>query len=398
MKKFAIIAYNHPESTLPLSKYLIKEGCSVDYFFITGINYTGTSAFEFGYRTKYPCIKRMTNKHIKSMYDYFDSDYIKIYLVALPPTLQKFGVVISNIMQLFRIVFFYIFSIFLQLRKYEGINIVGQKNDLVYLYKFIKGIKIIHSLHEVLDYNTRKTMPGNFLINYLIKNKIQIVVHSLNTYNELKRYSLANPSCINIIPFGLFETYKIFEDNHKIQNSLLIEDYILFFGMISPYKGLKVLYQAMELVLKEIPKIKIIVAGNGFDPYIIKMGNNPSYKIINRFITNEEIVQLNRNAKFIVCPYLSASQSGIVQTTFLFDKPIIASNVGAFREIIIPNENGLLVEPDNPQSLAKAILLLYENPDYYNSLKKGVSNFTKNNRTFNWNVIAQQYKHLFESN
>lgn len=396
MKKIALISYNHPESTLPLCKYLINEDCSVDYFFITGISYQGTAAFEFGYKTKYPCLKKLTNHNIKSMYKYFDSENIKIYLLVLPPSLERYGKKFSNIFSIFKITFLFLFSLFIKFRKYDAINIVGQKTDLVYLQKFLKGIKKIHSLHEVLDYYTRKPNHKDVLMNYLINNKIPIIVHSLNSYNDLLKYYSVNPKDIHFIPFGLFETYKIFDNENKIKNTKIGKDFILFFGMIEPYKGLSVLYEAMELVLKEMPTIKIVVAGRGSDPSIEKMLHNSSYTVLNRFITNEEIIFLNKNAKFIVCPYLTASQSGIVQTTFLFDKPIIASDVGAFREIIIPNENGLLVEPNNPESLAKSIKLLFNNDEYYNKLQKGVSSFIEKNEKFNWQIIARQYKAIFE--
>jgi len=391
MKKIAIIAYNHPESTLPLTKYLMKEGYSMDYFFLTGIGLTGTAAFEFGFKTKYPCLKKLTNRYIKSLDEYFDSENVNIYLVVLPPTLERFGNVFSNIFSIFKIAFLFLFSLFIRLRQYDGVSIVGQKKDLFYLHKFLKGLNKIHSLHEVLDYKTRMPKPNDPLIKHLINNEIPIVVHSLNSYNDLLKYDFVNPLNVHMVPFGLFETYKIFEDNSKIQKIKLKDEFILFFGMIEPYKGLNVLYDAMMLVLKEKPDIKIVIAGRGSDPSIAKMINNQSFIVLNRFITNEEIVYLNKNAKFVVCPYLAASQSGIVQTAFLFNKPIVASDVGAFREIIIPNENGLLVEPNNPESLAESILLLLNNRSCYTNLTVGVSNFIKKNEKYDWAIIAKKY-------
>ncbi len=396
MKKLAIIAFSHPESTLPLCKYLSKEGYFVDYYFITYIGQNNAAAFEFGCRAAYPAISRLKDRQIPSLLHYFNSDRINVFLVVIPPPFKSLGKYVSRILQFFQCFFFFIFSLYLRIKNYYCIDIVGQKAELVYLHKYLKGVRKIHSLHEVLNHLTGDLKHDDILVNYLIEKNVDIIVHSKNTYNDLLKYQFACEKNISVIPFGLFETYLLFDEEAKKLVLDIDSGYILFFGWIEPYKGLSLLYEAMKIVESEYPSVKIVVAGRGYDESLEKMLKSDKYIVINRFITNAEMVFLNKNAKIVVCPYLSASQSGIVQTSFLFGKPIIATDVGAFREIIISYENGILVERNNAKSLANAILLLLKDKQLYSQLLRGINYFEQNHRDFDWTNIAKKYKEIMD--
>jgi D-inositol-3-phosphate glycosyltransferase len=58
-------------------------------------------------------------------------------------------------------------------------------------------------------------------------------------------------------------------------------------------------------------------------------------------------------------PYLSATQSGIAQIAYNFDKPVIATNVGGLAEVVVDGVSGLIVPPNNPAKLADAVLRFY---------------------------------------
>ena len=192
---------------------------------------------------------------------------------------------------------------------------------------------------------------------------------------------------VNIVPFGLFETYLLFDNRLKlIRNNTNI---ILFYGSIRPYKGLNILIDAVDILKnKSFLNFKVVVAGSGIIANKAKLVNDKTYIIINRYISNEEIVALNKQARIIVCPYISASQSGIVMTTFLFGKPIIASDVGAFKEAITDMYNGLLITPNSAEDLANSINKLLNDTNLYNNLCKNVLKFNESSK-FGWRQIAE---------
>ena len=150
---------------------------------------------------------------------------------------------------------------------------------------------------------------------------------------------------------------------------------------------MKYLYEA-SLRLSHINDLKIVVAGGGYDPILEEMNKDNRFTVINRFIDNAELVYLMKNCKGIVCPYIGASQSGLVQTAMVFDKPVIATRVGAFSEIIKDNINGHLAAPANAVELANSIERLYCNNYTYDF---SLPNFLK------WDTISQQYLNLFKT-
>ena len=89
----------------------------------------------------------------------------------------------------------------------------------------------------------------------------------------------------------------------------------------------------------------------------------PVLKMIksNKYLNDEELIALNKLAKVIVCPYKSASQSGIVLTTFAFGKPVIASNLPQISEFVRDGVHGYLCPANNIRTWSKCILLLVNN-------------------------------------
>lgn len=132
--------------------------------------------------------------------------------------------------------------------------------------------------------------------------------------------------------------------------------YILYIGSIFPHKGIEYFCEAMEPIIKENSNINAIIAGKGdfyFD--ISRYKKNLQYIFINRFITNEELVSLLSNCIAVVCPYIDATQSGIIVSAFGLSKPVIATTVGALPEMVKDKKYGFLVPPKDSKALKEAI-------------------------------------------
>jgi glycosyltransferase involved in cell wall biosynthesis len=383
--KIAVFAYNHPESTLPLVKHLAKRGHYVDYYYVTFCRATGTSAFNFGRKVWLPGIRRGSRKFMKPYYDYMESNRVNIFLVVLPPYALRYFYFLSRLL-------FSFMGLFLKSRKYDIINVVGQNPPLIDLLRTLgTGHNIYTSLHEVTPHYPSQYVNYK-LIEYLMSKGMNIITHSNASRDKLLQCVNAEANRIHVVPFGVFETYSLFDgSNCEIP---LEKPYILNYGNILPYKGLDVLYEAAHLLGPRLDGMKIVVAGRGADPYLQRMTDDPRFVVINRYLSNEEIVALNKGAYCIVCPYKSASQSGIVSTTYLFGKPIIASDVGGFNEYIIDGENGLLVPPNDPKALAESLSRLMNDASLYEKLRKGALAFSSS-PIYSWDVIADQYINIF---
>lgn len=171
--------------------------------------------------------------------------------------------------------------------------------------------------------------------------------------------------------------------------------YVLFVGSINPHKGIEYLCEAIEKVAVRHPSIKLIVAGRGnfyFD--VSKYLQSGVIEVINRFITDEELAALIRQSAMVVCPYVDATQSGVIMSAFSLKKPVIATAVGAIPEMLTDHVHGLLVPPRESSSLANAIETLLESPDIIEEMKTNIiHDYSEGIRS--WKYIAHEYADIY---
>ena len=178
--------------------------------------------------------------------------------------------------------------------------------------------------------------------------------------------------------------------NVKPKNTDL-SNYVLFFGGISSHKGVEYLCGAMDEVCKKHPNVKLVVAGKGniyfsIDKYAIY--NNGNLVLLNRYIEDCELVGLIRNALFVVCPYIDATQSGVVMSAFALNKPVVATNVGALPTMVKDGPYGMIGPSKDAQALALAINTLIEYPQKVEAMMTNIERDYSDGE-YSWNVIAQ---------
>lgn len=372
--KVAIITYFFSESSLMLSKYL-GDLAEVDYYLITTFKDSESPGFDYRNEKKSFGLVSVTDEAITK---FVDNPAVKLFLIRITKHTSKKLFLLLNFIILLWVL------IKINRKKYDYVNIIGNNPVLIYIHKFLASKKKIHTFHEVIDHLSNKRLK-NKLLDYVIENNINVIVHSNKSYEDITEFTNIRRENVIKINFGLFETYKIYEKSTDYINE---KDYVLFFGLLRPYKGLDVLAEAIKILTKEQKCYTYVVAGYGDIRDLDDVKSIGSVKIINRYLQNSEIVNLIKNAKIIVCPYRSASQSGIIMTSYLFQKPVIATKVGAFGEIINDGDNGLLINPDSPQELAEAIERIYSDTELYSVLVNNIRKFGTG--SYDWKVISQQ--------
>ena len=159
-----------------------------------------------------------------------------------------------------------------------------------------------------------------------------------------------------------------FHDRYTIKKG---QNVLLFFGLLSPSKGIPVLIDAFAKVIKTSPNTRLIIAG-GQSKYINvldlftqaeSLGIRDQIIFDIRYIPNQDVKNLMDIATIVIYPYLSSTQSGALQVAYTFGKPIIASNIGGLPEVVEDGKSGILVSPDDPSSLATAISTLLDDPE-----------------------------------
>ena len=143
------------------------------------------------------------------------------------------------------------------------------------------------------------------------------------------------------------------------------ENVVLFFGYIRAYKGLHVLLDAMaKLVGKS--DVHLLVVGEFYDDeqkyrkQIAQLHLEQHVTLYSDYVPNDKVHLYFSAADVVVLPYISATQSGITQIGYNFDKPVIATNVGGLSEVVLDGVTGFIVPPNDAESLAQSIRRYYD--------------------------------------
>jgi len=140
---------------------------------------------------------------------------------------------------------------------------------------------------------------------------------------------------------------------------------LLFFGYVRAYKGLDVLVRALAALPQEM-KLHLLVVGEFYDSeekyrsLIRELGLEERITIKSDYVPNEMVARYFSASDVVVLPYISATQSGIAQIAYNFDKPVIATDVGGLAEVVIEGETGYIVPPRDASRLAAAIKKFYD--------------------------------------
>ena len=222
----------------------------------------------------------------------------------------------------------------------------------------------------------------------LVKKYILLNTSQLVEFSKTYKIPLDN---IFLSRLGVFEFYR--ENHIDLKNVSNQNLSILFFGRITPYKGLDVLLEAFELVLKELPDAKLVIAGKGgfsFNKFSLK-----NVTVLNRFIPNEELFDLISKSSFVVCPYIEATQSGVIMTSFSLQKPVLATRVGGLAEMVEHNKTGIICNPDDVDQLSKNIIFLLNNPGLLSSFSKNIEEYYFGEGERSWELIGNGLKNIY---
>jgi len=178
------------------------------------------------------------------------------------------------------------------------------------------------------------------------------------------------------------------------------EKAILFFGRIRPYKGIEHLLDAFRLL--SVPSegtYRLIVAGEpkkGSEAYLDEIqqvvardftSGQVMLKI--QFIPDEEMELYFKAADVLVLPYKEIFQSGVLFLAYSFGLPVIATDVGSFREDIVEGDTGFLCKPGDPADMARAIETYFASGLFKNlSLRRqGLKDYV--NLYHSWRAVAE---------
>jgi D-inositol-3-phosphate glycosyltransferase len=245
-----------------------------------------------------------------------------------------------------------------------------------------KKVKITALVDNIIPHEKR--IGDRFLANYFVSICDDFVVMSNSVMDELRTFTKTKD--IRYAPHPIYDNYGSLINPKEAKKRLDLPEnaqILLFFGFIRAYKGLDLLLEALGKVCTE--NLHLVVAGERYEewkPYqdiIDKLNIAENVHLFPDFIPSEEVKIYFSAADLVVQPYKSATQSGISQIAYHFEKPMIVTNVGGLSEIVKNGVSGYVVEP-NSAEIAVAIDDFFENKkDWSAGIREEKSKFSWEN-------------------
>ena len=265
--------------------------------------------------------------------------------------------------------------------------------------RIVKGngkTKVISILDNIIPHEHR---PGDKILSkYFVSSIDAFIAMSKSVYDDLKSLNDKKPCLLS--PHPIYDNFGTAVSREEAIGSLGLDPsakYMLFFGFIRDYKGLDILLKAVADERIKNSDIKLIVAGefyNNSEKYFeMEKQLGLEGKIIWRtdFIADEQVKNYFCASDIIVQPYKTATQSGVTQIAYHFEKPMLVTNVGGLPEIVPNGKVGYSVEPE-AKVIADAISDFYCNGRY----AEFVENIKEEKKKYSWDRMLENVDKAME--
>lgn len=144
------------------------------------------------------------------------------------------------------------------------------------------------------------------------------------------------------------------------------DELLLFFGFVREYKGLRYLIAAMPEIVKRRPNARLMIVGDfgkkreEYEQLIAATGVKERIDVYGGYMPDKEVEKFFAASDLAVLPYVTATQSAVVQIAYGFDLPVVATNVGGLPEVVLDGKTGYVVPPENPGAIAGAVCKFFE--------------------------------------
>jgi len=253
----------------------------------------------------------------------------------------------------------------------------------------LRGMPLLVSIHDPIPHSGKINWKIAFCRKITFPFVDRFLLHCATMQESfLNLYPSLSPEKVVHTYLAPYDIYRLWIDSPLQDNGKTI----LFFGRLSSYKGLEVLLQAAPIIAQQIKEVRIVIAGRPIAGYTLPtlpgLANGGKFKLLDSYIDNSRLAKLFQRATVVACPYLDATQSGVVLTAYSFNKPVVATNTGGLPEYIRPGQTGFLVEPGDHLQLAEILIKVLASPKIQSELKAGIKQIKKNE--LNWSSIAEQ--------
>lgn len=226
---------------------------------------------------------------------------------------------------------------------------------------YLKQTKIVFVCHNVFPHE--RFPLDRQLTKMVLKHGNAFIVQS--KLDERDLLTVKEHAVHKLTPHPTYNAFKM-QNLSKVQAREMLnideeEKILLFFGFVREYKGLKHIINAMPTIISKVENVKLMIVGDfGEDreryiKLIEENGISKAVELVEGYVPDREVEKYFAACDLVTLPYESATQSGIVQIAYGFEKPVVVTNVGGLPDVVLDGKTGYVVEPQKPEELADAV-------------------------------------------
>jgi len=288
-----------------------------------------------------------------------------------------------------------------EIRKFQPDIVIAPHWNPFMSYSMASILRRVSANRLVLVHNLFPHESGFFdtnLVGRLMKVDAEFLAISGSVYQDIhQKYPDVS---VTEYPHPLYDHYGAAIDKVTAADTLDLNsqrDYMLFFGLVRPYKGLSQLLSAFAKIADQLPNLDLIIAGEFYESVEIYEriidSKGLSHRVIlrNEFIPDREVSPYFSIADIVMLPYISATQSGVGRIATHFSKPILVTDVGSLAQMTQGGQTGLVVDCDS-DGIADGILKFYN--DQLSTLFR--SKIDQQKQEVTWSGLYDHILNLFQ--
>lgn len=382
--KLLVIAFNHYDNIFAYTSALCAyTDIDVTVLLVGYGDRFATSSFEADLRTyDYGMNRNVRQNLFPQELDESLNSKLNIHLLRLAPQKVRVRNLIKN--------WIYCYLAALRLKnRFDVIHFNGVGLTAIFLSTFFSKAKKVLTIHDYKSHSGEGGKISSALNRKLVRRFEHYIQHYDWLSDAFSEYYKVDRAKVFTVRSGTFDHFKAFAPVLPQQSG-----YMLFFGRISPYKGLKHLVKAYAKGSKMHKFQDLVIAGSGDASDILGMTNDlPQIHLINKRLSINELVGLVQRADYVICPYTDATHSAVTVVAYTFGKPVLAHNVGGLSEVIIDGKTGILIDNLESETICKGILRMNEMIEK-EDVDASISEHTVSG-SISWKSIAEVYRGVY---
>lgn len=263
------------------------------------------------------------------------------------------------------------------------------------------GCRVVYTAHDPQPLGRRATWFD--VVKF--RRADAVLVHSRNGIDDLTLRGVAREKIVEI----LHGNYLDFCNDSGLSSSDAREGLglpeharvVLFFGAISPYKGVDLLVKAFSLLVRTDSNVYLVIAGHPrmdlapLRRLIGRLGLTDRIRTDFRYLPLDEFSRFFVACDVVVLPYRRIYQSGVLQLAYGFGRPVVVTDVGGIGEAVREDRTGIVAAPEDADAMAAAMAEVLRDPEA--ARKMGARARYLAQSKYSWDRIAREVAHVYES-